>query len=84
MSKIALTALTRIQQRHFNEYKTRQDIVINACCPGYVDTDMSSHKGPLTIDQGAITPTYLALLPENVNTPKGEFVAKLKIQEWLC
>ena len=22
------------------------------CCPGYVDTDMSSHKGHLTIDQG--------------------------------
>lgn len=22
------------------------------CCPGYVDTDMTSHKGNKTIDQG--------------------------------
>ena len=27
------------------------------CCPGYVDTDMSSHKGPKTIDEGMHTPT---------------------------
>ena len=27
------------------------------CCPGYVATDMSSHKGNKTIDQGKITNT---------------------------
>ena len=50
-SKVGLTALTRIQQREFNK-DSRPDLVVNALCPGYVDTDMSSHKGHLTIEQG--------------------------------
>jgi hypothetical protein len=36
-------------------------------CPGYVDTDMTSHKGHLTIQQGALTPVFLAELPFEVN-----------------
>lgn len=51
VSKIGLSALTRIQQRHFDS-DSRADIVVNCCHPGYVDTDMTSHKGPLTIEQG--------------------------------
>ncbi|KAL1437123.1 hypothetical protein MTO96_049114 [Rhipicephalus appendiculatus] len=51
-----------------------KDLVVNAVHPGYVDTDMTSHKGPLTPDQGADAPTYLAMLPPNVKSPKGEFV----------
>ena len=39
---------------------------VNACCPGYVDTDMSSHRGIKTPLQGADTPVWLALL-----APKG-------------
>ncbi|KAL3242812.1 hypothetical protein MRX96_020976 [Rhipicephalus microplus] len=58
-----------------NEEKDpREDLVVNAVHPGYVDTDMTSHKGPLTPDQGADAPTYLAMLPPNVKSPKGEFV----------
>lgn len=53
-SKIAFSALTRIQQRHF-DMDDRQDIIVNAVNPGYVDTDMSSHKGVLTIEQGALS-----------------------------
>ena len=51
MSKVGVTALTIVHQRLFNN-DSRKDIIINACCPGYVDTDMSSHKGHLTPDQG--------------------------------
>ncbi|CAI2738517.1 unnamed protein product, partial [Dicrocoelium dendriticum] len=29
-------------------------IVMNACCPGYVDTDMTSHKGKKTTEQGEL------------------------------
>ncbi|KAH7699476.1 Carbonyl reductase, partial [Aphelenchoides avenae] len=50
------------------------------CCPGYVDTDMSSHKGHLTIDQGADTPIYLATEP---NLPSGQFWYKRKPKDWL-
>eukprot|EP00057_Strongylocentrotus_purpuratus_P000978 XP_001188609.2 PREDICTED: carbonyl reductase [NADPH] 3 [Strongylocentrotus purpuratus] len=63
VSKLGVIALTRIQGQDIIKDSSREDILINSCCPGYVDTDMSSHKGPLTIDQGAVTPVYLALLP---------------------
>lgn len=51
-------------------------------CPGYVKTDMSSHKGHLTPEQGADTIIYLALLPPNVSGPKGEFWAERKHVDW--
>eukprot|EP00057_Strongylocentrotus_purpuratus_P014249 XP_011668723.1 PREDICTED: uncharacterized protein LOC105440375 [Strongylocentrotus purpuratus] len=63
VSKLGVIALTRIQGQDIIKDSGREDILINCCCPGNVATDMSSHKGPLTIDQGAVTPVYLALLP---------------------
>lgn len=54
---------------------------MNSVHPGYVDTDMTSHKGPWTIDQGAAAPLYLALdAPDSV---RGEYVWKdCKIASW--
>lgn len=43
---------------------------------------MTSHKGHLTPEQGADTVIYLALLPPNVEAPKGEFWAERKPVEW--
>jgi carbonyl reductase 1 len=83
MSKVALTAATIVQQRLFDE-KADRDIVINACCPGYISTDMSSHKGTGTPEQGADTPVYLATLESAVKSPRGEFVAERKILKWKC
>lgn len=40
----------------------KPNLDVNACCPGYVDTDMSSHRGIKTPLQGADTPVWLALL----------------------
>jgi carbonyl reductase 1 len=51
MSKVAVSALTFIQQRAFDA-DPREDLVVNAVHPVYVDTDMTSHKGPVTIEQG--------------------------------
>ncbi|XP_023215206.1 carbonyl reductase [NADPH] 1-like [Centruroides sculpturatus] len=51
VSKVGLSALSFIYQRQFDK-DARPDLVINPVHPGYVDTDMSSHKGPLTPDQG--------------------------------
>uniref|UniRef100_A0A023GHB1 carbonyl reductase (NADPH) n=1 Tax=Amblyomma triste TaxID=251400 RepID=A0A023GHB1_AMBTT len=73
VSKVGVTVLSFIQQREFNE-DSREDLVVNAVHPGFVDTDMTSHKGPLTPDQGADAPAYLAMLPPNIDSPKGEFV----------
>ncbi|KFM77920.1 Carbonyl reductase [NADPH] 1, partial [Stegodyphus mimosarum] len=83
VSKVGLNALTFIQHRKFLQ-DPRPDIVINAVHPGYVDTDMSSHKGPLTSDQGAEAPTYCALLPPNIDSPRGQFIWNDKtITPWL-
>lgn len=43
---------------------------------------MSSHKGPLTPEQGADTIVYLATLAPNVAGPKGEFWAERKPVDW--
>ncbi|XP_034836981.1 carbonyl reductase [NADPH] 1-like [Maniola hyperantus] len=77
VSKVGLTALTKIQQRLLND----RDIKVNAVHPGYVDTDMTSHKGPLSIDDGAQAPLFLALdAPDSV---RGEFVwYNKKIVSW--
>ncbi|ESO90595.1 hypothetical protein LOTGIDRAFT_191692 [Lottia gigantea] len=78
MSKVGVTVMTFIQQRELN---SKDDIIVNACCPGYVDTDMSSHKGTKTIDEGAETPVYLALLPHGSDI-KGKFLSEKTVQDW--
>ncbi|KAI1722065.1 short chain dehydrogenase domain-containing protein [Ditylenchus destructor] len=76
VSKAAEIAYTLLQNA---ELKSKS-IIANACCPGYVDTDMTSHKGPLTITEGADTPIYLATDP---NVPDGKFVYLRKVTEWI-
>lgn len=72
---MAVSALTRIQQRELDALRPNDDILVNSVHPGYVATDMSGHKGHLTIDQGAVAPCWLALLPpNNTDNPKGEYV----------
>ncbi|CAL8101997.1 unnamed protein product [Calicophoron daubneyi] len=56
-------------------------IVMNVCCPGYVDTDMTDHKGTKTPAQGADTPFYLATLPVGVTDPVNQFVAERKVKK---
>ncbi|ENN80024.1 hypothetical protein YQE_03501, partial [Dendroctonus ponderosae] len=61
VSKVAVSALTVIQQRAFDAESPSRNIAVNSVHPGYVDTDMSSHKGPLTTEEGAQAPLFLAL-----------------------
>lgn len=65
VSKVGLSALTRIQNREMQNTRGKADIEINHVHPGYVDTDMTSHKGHLTPEQGAYAPLKLALSPPN-------------------
>jgi len=62
VSKIGWSALSRIQQRMMDS-DPREDIVVNHVHPGFVDTDMTSHIGPLTIDRGAQSAVFASLLP---------------------
>lgn len=71
-SKVLLSALTQVQYRDFQS-DPREDIVINAVHPGYVDTDMTNHKGPLSPDEGAQSSVKGALIPSK-GKPNGEFI----------
>ncbi|VVC41123.1 Short-chain dehydrogenase/reductase, conserved site,NAD(P)-binding domain,Short-chain [Cinara cedri] len=87
VSKVAVSALTIIQQKEFDVDPRRKDIVVNSVHPGYVDTDMTSHMVgmgiPLSIDQGAEALVYLALLPEGEQRVKGQYVWNDKtVKNW--
>uniref|UniRef100_A0AC34GTY5 Carbonyl reductase n=1 Tax=Panagrolaimus sp. ES5 TaxID=591445 RepID=A0AC34GTY5_9BILA len=66
VSKAAEIAYTLLLHRQ------HKDLKINACCPGYV-------VRPLTIEQGADTPVYLAT---DSNAPNGDFVYQRKTIPW--
>merc|ERR1712142_1375569 len=72
VSKIGLSAPSRIQHRLLED-DPRGDIVVTHVHPGYVDTDMTSHGGTLTIDRGAESSVYAALLPPGTNI-RGAFL----------
>ncbi|EME41145.1 hypothetical protein DOTSEDRAFT_134932 [Dothistroma septosporum NZE10] len=55
-------------------------ILINACCPGYVNTDMTKGRGRKTPDQGAQTPVMLAL--QDIGGKTGEFWQHEEVIEW--
>ena len=54
--------------------------LINACCPGYVNTDMTKGNGTKTPDEGAQTPVLLAI--QDIGGKTGEFWRDEKLIEW--
>lgn len=82
MSKVGVTALTAPQQRKIDTDKSRKDILINCCDPGWVKTEMSSGMGTLSVDQGAEHPLHLALLPPGTTSPKGDFYMRKAVFPW--
>ncbi|NWZ26995.1 CBR1 reductase, partial [Asarcornis scutulata] len=82
VSKIGVTVLSRIQARMFNEKRKGDHILLNACCPGWVRTDMAGPKAPKSPEEGAETPVYLALLPSDADGPHGQFVSEKTVQTW--
>ncbi|XP_078513015.1 carbonyl reductase [NADPH] 1-like [Lissotriton helveticus] len=82
VSKIGVTVLSMIQARKLTKERGADGIRLNACCPGWVKTDMAGDKAPKTPDQGAETPVYLALLPIDAEEPHGQFVSEKKVGKW--
>lgn len=70
VSKVALSALTFVQQREFKEQG--KNVSINCVHPGPVKTDMTKGFGDFTPERGAKAPLYLAL--EAPQEQKGTFV----------
>lgn len=75
MSKLALIAATKVLARD----ESINNVKVNSCCPGYCDTDMTSHKGPRPPEEGAKNAVLLAVMED---CPSGEFYQNMKKSEW--
>jgi carbonyl reductase 1 len=78
VSKAGETAFTKVIAAE--ERKKGNDVLINACCPGYVKTDMTRGGGNKTVDEGAKTPVMLAL--HDIGGITGEFWKSEQVAEW--
>ena len=86
-SKVAQVASTKIMACLMREEASRRGILINAVCPGLVDTeasrpwfdDMSSVQSPA---QAAVDVVWLATLPPRTDTPYGELVQHRRTLPW--
>lgn len=78
VSKTGLIGATRALANEEREKGSR--VLVNSCCPGYVNTDMTKGRGVKTVDQGAETPVMLAL--GDLDGKSGEFWEKMKVSEW--
>jgi NAD(P)-dependent dehydrogenase (short-subunit alcohol dehydrogenase family) len=67
LSKAALNALTRILAAELEGTRVK----VNSVCPGWVRTDMGGPGASRSVEQGAETPVWLALLPDD--GPTGGF-----------
>lgn len=75
IAKAALNALTRTLPRDLPS-----GVKVNACDPGWLRTRMGGEGAPLSADEGADTPIWLALLPED--GPTGGFFRRRQPAEW--
>lgn len=83
-SKIGQVAAMRVMARMMKAEAARRDILINAVCPGLVDTaasrpwfaDMSSAQSP---DQAAVDVIWLATLPAGTKAPYGELIQHRRV-----
>ncbi|KAM5125026.1 carbonyl reductase [NADPH] 3-like [Callospermophilus lateralis] len=82
VSKLGVTVLSRILARRLDEKRKADRILLNACCPGWVKTDMAGDQGSRTVEEGAETPVYLALLPPDATEPQGQLVHDKVVQNW--
>jgi len=80
VSKTGVTALCAVQQRDYEAAHPGRDVIFSACCPGYCDTDMTSHKGPRHADVGADVAVFLATLSSD--SQKGKFWYDRKVIPW--
>jgi len=75
-SKAGLNCITTLLAKEVRD----DNILINSACPGWVRTDMGGDQAPLTPEQGADTPVWLATLPDG--GPTGGFYRERTLIPW--
>ena len=86
-SKVGQVAAARVAARMVAADRPGEGILVNAVCPGLVDTDaswpwfadMSKAQSP---DQAAVDVLWLVTLPEGAVAPAGELVQFRKVLPW--
>jgi NAD(P)-dependent dehydrogenase (short-subunit alcohol dehydrogenase family) len=76
LSKAALNSVTALLAKEVRD----MNILINSACPGWVRTEMGGKQAPLTPEQGADTPVWLATLPDS--GPTGGFFRERRLIPW--
>jgi NAD(P)-dependent dehydrogenase (short-subunit alcohol dehydrogenase family) len=75
-SKGALNLLTALFAREL----AGSNVLINSACPGWVRSGCGSERAPLSAEEGADTPVWLATLPDG--GPSGGFFRERKPIPW--
>ena len=75
-SKTMLNSITAQYARRLAD----TNVIVNACCPGYVATDFTGFAGPRTPEQGAAIAIRLATLP--AGGPSGSFFEDDGVVPW--
>ena len=78
VSKAGVIGMTKLLA--LENARTGSKTLINSCCPGYVNTDMTKGRGRKTPDQGAQTPVLLVL--GDIKNSNANFWQHEEIKEW--
>ncbi|XP_048138210.1 (+)-neomenthol dehydrogenase isoform X4 [Rhodamnia argentea] len=74
VSKLAVNAYTRLMAKILSDRPEGEKIYVNCYCPGWVKTAMTGWAGNISVEDGADTGVWLALLPDQAVT--GKFFAE--------
>lgn len=84
VSKAGVTGMSNILGKQVAGRKfegVKEGVLLNCCCPGYVNTDMTKKRGRKTPDEGAMTPVKLAV--GDVKGVSGEFWEHEDVSSWV-
>ena len=88
VSKIGQVASMRVMARDLQPEARRRSILVNAACPGMVDTEASRRFSPTALatakppDDAAMDVGWLATLPAGTTEPYGELVQYRDVLPW--
>ncbi|MER6346271.1 SDR family NAD(P)-dependent oxidoreductase [Streptomyces sp. NPDC001595] len=83
-SKVGQVAAVRVLARELGAEAAERDLLVDAVCPGLVDTDASrpwfaDMSGALSPDEAAVDVLWLATRPAGTREPYGELVQRRRI-----